>query len=101
MEMYEGMGFDENNYSPIPPVNRATSQSRSPRPTSTPKPEEERNLNKSDPTHNRGKINRVNSFESAKNPKQKCQKEDLSKVQVQRVIQHLVAATKCCHTGQN
>ena len=21
MEMYEGMGFDENNYSPIPPVN--------------------------------------------------------------------------------
>ena len=25
MEMYEGMGFDENNYSPIPPVNRATS----------------------------------------------------------------------------
>ena len=28
-EMYEGMGFDENNYSPIPSVNRATSQSRS------------------------------------------------------------------------
>ena len=65
MEMYEGMGFDENNYSPIPPVNRPTSQSRSPRPTSTQKPEEERNLNSSDPTHNRGKINRVNSFESA------------------------------------
>ena len=41
MEMYEGMGFDENNYSPIPPVSRATSQSRSPRPTSTPKLEEE------------------------------------------------------------
>ena len=38
-EMYEGMGFDENNYSPIPPVNQATSQSRSPIPTSTPKPE--------------------------------------------------------------
>ena len=65
MEMYEGMGFDENNYSPIPPVSRATSQSRSARPTSTPKPEEERNLNSLDPTHNRGKINRVNSFESA------------------------------------
>ena len=32
MEMYEGMGFDENKYSPIPPVSRATSQSRSPRP---------------------------------------------------------------------
>ena len=23
MEMYEGMGFDENNYSPIPPVSRS------------------------------------------------------------------------------
>ena len=33
MEMYEGMGFDENNYSPIPPVSQATLQSRSPRPT--------------------------------------------------------------------
>ena len=65
MEMYEGMGFDENNYSPIPPVSRATSQSRNLRPTSTPKLEEEQNLNSSDPTHNRGKINRVNSFESA------------------------------------
>ena len=41
MEMYEGMGFDENNYSPIPPFSRATSQSRSPRPTSTSKPKEE------------------------------------------------------------
>ena len=65
MEMYEGMGFDENNYSPIPPVSRATSQSRNLRPTSTPKLEEEQNLNSLDPTHNRGKINRVNSFESA------------------------------------
>ena len=65
MEMYEGMGFDENNYSPIPPISQATSQSRSPRPTSTPKPEEEQILNSLDPTHNRGKINRVNSFESA------------------------------------
>ena len=65
MEMYEGMGFDENNYSPIPPVGRATSQSRSDRPTSTPKPEEEQYLNSSDPTYNRGKINRVNSFKSA------------------------------------
>ena len=53
MEMYEGMGFDENNYSPIPPVSQATSQSRNLRPTSTPKPEEEQNLNSSDPTHKR------------------------------------------------
>ena len=44
MEMYEGMGFDENNYSPILPVSRATSQSRSPRPTSTPKPGGRTNL---------------------------------------------------------
>ena len=65
MEMYEGMGFDENNYSPIPLVSRPTLQNRSPRPTSTPKPEEEQNLNSLDPTHNRGKINRVNSFQSA------------------------------------
>ena len=100
MEMYEGMGFDENNYSPIPPVSQATSQSRSDRPSSTPKPEEEQNLNISDPTHNRGKINRVNSFESAES-KQKCQKEDLSKILVWRVSQHLVAATRCYHTGHN
>ena len=59
------MGFDENNCSPIPPVSRATLQNRNPRPTSTPKLEEEQNLNSSDPTHNRGKIHRVNSFESA------------------------------------
>ena len=26
MEEYEGMGFDENNYSLIPPVSRVTSQ---------------------------------------------------------------------------
>ena len=60
MEEYEGMGFNENNYSPIPPVSRVTSQHINPRPTSTPKPTEEMHLNISDPTHNRGKINRVN-----------------------------------------
>ena len=65
MEEYEGMGFDENNCSPIPPVSRASSQNITPRPTSTPKLEEEQILNSSDPTHNRGKINRLNSFESA------------------------------------
>ena len=65
MEEYEGMGFDENNYSPIPPVSRVTSQNINPRPTSTPKPAEEQHLNISDPTHNRGKINRVNSFDTA------------------------------------
>ena len=84
MEEYEGMGFDENNYSQIPPVSQATSQNRNPRLTSTPKPEEEQLLNISDPAHNRGKINRINSFESAHERRileQKCQKEDLSKAQ--------------------
>ena len=64
MEEYEGMGFDDSNYSPIPPVSRATSQNRNPRPTSTPKLEDEQLLNISDPTHNRGRINRVNSFDT-------------------------------------
>ena len=65
MEEYEGMGFDENNYSPIPPVSGVTSQHGNSRPTSTPKPTEEIHLNISDPTHNRGKVNRVNSFNTA------------------------------------
>ena len=64
MEEYEGMGFDENNYSPIPPVSQVISQNRDPRLTSTPKLEDEQHLNISDPTHNRGKINRVNSFDT-------------------------------------
>ena len=62
MEEYEGMGFDEKNYSPIPPVSRVTSQQGTTRPTSTPKPTVGTDLNISDPTHNRGKINRINSF---------------------------------------
>ena len=49
----------------IPPVSRASSKSVTPRPTSMPKPEDEHILNRSDPTDNRGKINRVNSFEIA------------------------------------
>ena len=62
MEEYEGMGLDENNYSPIPPVSRVTSQQGTTRLTSTPKPMVGTDLNISDPTHNRGKINRINSF---------------------------------------
>ena len=65
MEEYEGMGFDENNYSPIPPFSRVTLQQINPRPTSTPKPTEEIHLNISDSTHNRGKVKRVNSFDTA------------------------------------
>ena len=45
MEEYEVMGFDENNYSPIPPFSRVTSQHINSRPTSTPKPTEEIHLN--------------------------------------------------------
>ena len=59
------MGFDENNYSPIPPLSGVTSQHRNSRPTSTPKPTEEIHLNISYPTHNRGEVNRVNSFNTA------------------------------------
>ena len=53
MEEYEGMGFDENNYSPIPPVSGETSKRITPRPTSTPKPDNDLILNRSDPTDNR------------------------------------------------
>ena len=56
MDEYEGMGFDENNYSPIPPVSGESSKRITPRPTSTPKPDNELILNKSDPTDNRGKV---------------------------------------------
>ena len=63
MEEYEGMGFDENNYSPIQPINRESPKLVAPRPTSTPKLDDELILNRSDPTDNRGQVKRVNSFE--------------------------------------
>ena len=47
------------------PVSGESSKRIAPRPTSTPKPEDELILNRSDPTDNRGKVNRVNSFEIA------------------------------------
>ena len=62
LEELTGMGFDENNYSPIPPVSKVASQQGATRPTSTPKLMVGADLNTSDPTHNRGKINRINSF---------------------------------------
>ena len=64
MDDYEGMGFDINKYSPIQPINRESQKLVTPRPTSTPKLDE-LILNRSDPTDNRGKIKRVNSFEIA------------------------------------
>ena len=65
IEEYEGMGFDENNYSLIPPVSGESSKRITLRLTSTLKPEDEIILNRSDPTDNRGKVNKVNSFEIA------------------------------------
>ena len=61
-EEMTGMGFDENNYSSIPPVGNAASQQGAARPTSTPKPVVEADMNTSDPTHNRGKVKIINSF---------------------------------------
>ena len=46
-----GMGFDENDYSSIPPVGNAVSQQGAAQPTSTPKPVVEANLIILDPTH--------------------------------------------------
>ena len=63
MEEYEGMGFDENNYSLIQPINWESPKIVAPRPTSTPKLDDELILNRSDPTDNRGKVKRVNSIE--------------------------------------
>ena len=56
------MGFDEINYIPIPPVGKAASQQGATRLTSTPKLKAGDDLNILDPTHNRGKVNRINSF---------------------------------------
>ena len=61
-EELTGMGFDENNYSPIPPVGNATSQQGAARPTSTPRPVVDTDLNNLDPMHNRGKVKIINSF---------------------------------------
>ena len=62
LDKLTGMGFDENNYSPIPPVWNAASQKGAAQPTSTPKPLIDTNMNTSDPTHNRGKVKIINSF---------------------------------------
>ena len=73
MDEYEGMGFE--GYSPIAPFSQITSHHINSRLTSTPKPTKVQQLNISDPTHNRGKINRVNSFDAT----QERAKADASK----------------------
>ena len=65
LEELIGIGFDENNYSPIPPFGKAASQQGATRPTLTPKPMVGADLNILDPTHNRGKVNGINSFTAA------------------------------------
>ena len=62
LEESTGVGFDENNFSPIPPADKTASQQRTTRLTSTPKLMMEADLNISDPTHNRGRVKRINSF---------------------------------------
>ena len=65
LEELTGMGFDENYYSPILPVGKTAVQQGATRPTrltSTPKLMVGADLNTSDPTHNRGTVNRNNSF---------------------------------------
>ena len=62
LEESTGVGFDENNFSPILPVGKTASQQGATRLTSTHKLMMEADLNISDPTHNRGKIKRINSF---------------------------------------
>ena len=61
-EKSTGTGFDENNLGPILPVDKTASQQRTTRLTSMPKLMMEADLNISDPTHNRGKVKRINSF---------------------------------------
>ena len=61
-EEMTGMGFDPNNYSPIPPVGNASLQQGAALPTFTPKPVVEADMNTLDPTHNRSKAKIINSF---------------------------------------
>ena len=61
-EEITSMGFDPNNYSPIPPVGNAASQQGAELLTSTPKPVVEADMSTSDPTHNGGKVKIINSF---------------------------------------
>ena len=56
------MGFDENNYSPILPVSKAASQQGATRLKSTAKLMVGADLNTSSPMQNRGKVNRIKSF---------------------------------------
>ena len=70
-----GMGFDPNNYSPIPPVgNAALQQPGAALPTSMPRPIGGADFNTSDPTHNRGKAKIIDSFTETQEPPKKLSK---------------------------
>ena len=75
LENLTDMGFHIPNYSPIPPFRNAASQQPGAAvPTSTPRPNGGVAVNTSDPTHNRGKANIVNSFVNNQDQVQKQRK---------------------------
>ena len=87
IEDMTGMGFDPNNYSPIPPVgNAASQQPGAALPTSTPRPVGGADFNTSDPTHNRGKAKIINSFTESQEPLKKLSKG--GKIKSSQGVQH-------------
>ena len=75
IEDLTGMGFSSPNYSPMPAVkDTAPQRQRSSVPTSTPIPDGGLCLNTSDPTHNRGKANIINSFTNPEEPQKNSSK---------------------------
>ena len=102
MEESAGMGFNENNYSPMPPVSQVTSQQGTTRTTSTPKPMVGPDLNILDPTHNRGKINRINSFTATQEQMETVMKQSKGgpvKARMLGVIHSLVPEPRVRHVG--
>ena len=82
-----GMGFDPNNYSPIPPVGNASSQQPGAAlSTSTPRTTGGANFNTSDPTHNRGKAKIINSFTESQDSPNKSSKG--GKIKSSQGVQH-------------
>ena len=69
------MGFDPNNYSPIPPVGNAPSQQPEVAlPTLITRPIGGADFNTSDPVHNRGNVKIINSFTESQEPPNKLSK---------------------------
>ena len=94
MEESEGMGFNENNYSPIPPVSQITSQQGTTRPTSTLKPMVGTDLNISDPTHNRGQYLSTTLMELANIQSRSLEMMAASQRSQQEAFQELTRASR-------